>query len=201
MYFTITLFAGSIFGDPHFVTFDAHKYTFNGRGEFTLVETEDELLNIQGRFTEAFDPSGFSVVATVLSAISIRDADSDIIQFQISRRGIETLVNREIVAFEENIFEIILKNAILIKEGNDAFSVRFNSGLLVRVQNELDYISLTIISLPESYIGQTRGLMGNFNGNVSDELLPMGFPIPLPTTSSLRTIHEGFGLTCMFSLV
>lgn len=199
--FHITLYTGSIFGDPHFVTFDMYNYTFNGRGEFTLVETEDLLLNIQGRFTEALDPSGRPVAATVLSAISIRDEDSDIVQFEISRRGIDTLVNGEVIPFEVNVFEIILKNATLNKEDNDAFSVRFDSGLVVTVQKELEYISLTIISLPESYIGQTRGLFGNFNGNVSDELVPNGFPIPFPTTSSLRTIHEGFGLTCMFSLV
>ena len=28
-------------GDPHLVTLDGHKYTFNGRGEFTLTETSD----------------------------------------------------------------------------------------------------------------------------------------------------------------
>jgi von Willebrand factor type D domain len=33
--------AGAVFGDPHFATFDDLTYTFNGWGEFWLVQVTD----------------------------------------------------------------------------------------------------------------------------------------------------------------
>lgn len=38
-----------VFGDPHFVTFDGMQYSFNGKGEYTLVASAKENLTIQGR--------------------------------------------------------------------------------------------------------------------------------------------------------
>lgn len=38
-----------VFGDPHFITFDDVSYTFNGKGEYTLVASGDKHLTIQGR--------------------------------------------------------------------------------------------------------------------------------------------------------
>lgn len=38
-----------VFGDPHFITFDGLQYSFNGKGEYTLVSWDKEDLQIQGR--------------------------------------------------------------------------------------------------------------------------------------------------------
>lgn len=38
-----------VFGDPHFITFDGTSYSFNGKGEYTLVESLEKKLTIQGR--------------------------------------------------------------------------------------------------------------------------------------------------------
>lgn len=35
---------GSVYGDPHIVTFDGLNYTFNGKGEFSLVHVESDEL-------------------------------------------------------------------------------------------------------------------------------------------------------------
>ena len=32
---------GSVYGDPHFITFDRFNYTFNGKGEYTLVRVDN----------------------------------------------------------------------------------------------------------------------------------------------------------------
>lgn len=38
-----------VFGDPHFITFDDVSYSFNGKGEYTLVKSEEKQLTVQGR--------------------------------------------------------------------------------------------------------------------------------------------------------
>lgn len=45
---------GSVYGDPHFLTFDGSNYTFNGRGEFTLVHTDTAVhkFDVQARFEQ-----------------------------------------------------------------------------------------------------------------------------------------------------
>lgn len=39
----------SAFGDPHFVTFDGANFTFNGRGEYVLLEAALTNLRVQVR--------------------------------------------------------------------------------------------------------------------------------------------------------
>lgn len=39
----------STFGDPHFVTFDGANFTFNGRGEYVLLEATLTNLRVHGR--------------------------------------------------------------------------------------------------------------------------------------------------------
>lgn len=45
---------GSVYGDPHFTTFDGVTYTFNGRGEYTLMHINNDFaqMDVQGRFDQ-----------------------------------------------------------------------------------------------------------------------------------------------------
>jgi len=47
-----------VFGDPHFITFDGVSYSFNGQGEYTLVVSEAQRLEVQGRTTPVTLPNG-----------------------------------------------------------------------------------------------------------------------------------------------
>ena len=62
------------------MTLDGHKYTFNGKGEFTMIQTEDDLFTLQGRMVEATNTSGSKVPATVFSALAAKAWNSDTIQ-------------------------------------------------------------------------------------------------------------------------
>ncbi|MBN3298887.1 SUSD2 protein, partial [Amia calva] len=41
--------SGIVFGDPHFITLDGSNYTFNGKGEYYLVNSTYKALCVQGR--------------------------------------------------------------------------------------------------------------------------------------------------------
>ena len=184
-----------MYGDPHFVTLDGHQYTFNGKGEFVLIDTDDKSFTLQGRMIEVTTTAGMSATATVLSTLVAKQIDSDTIQFGISRRGIDILVNGVLV--ELNIgSEILVWNAVISRFGESKYGVRFSCGVNIEMKRQMDNLSAVVVSLPESFMNCTMGLLGYFNGNQMDDLLPAAGLDPLPLDSNLLAIHEGFGLFC-----
>ena len=93
-----------MFGDPHIVTLDGHKYTYNGKGEFVLIETHDNTFTLQGRMEQAMDSDGNQAPGTVFTALVAQQSGSvnSTVEFQVGRQGgLEVLVNRMRVNFTE----------------------------------------------------------------------------------------------------
>ncbi|WAR24042.1 MUC4-like protein, partial [Mya arenaria] len=66
---------GSFWGDPHFQTLDGMNFTFNGLGEFTLlqIDTANISFNLQARTTRAIKQDGNVSDATIFSAFASMD--------------------------------------------------------------------------------------------------------------------------------
>ena len=180
-------------GDPHIFTLDGLGYTFNGRGEFILIQTTNGSFTVQGRMIAAKDQNGNPVSATLFSAVVAKQSNSDTIQFEVSRRGIDTLVNGERVNF--SFQELELGMVILKHLGNDTYGAVFPNGAYIIVERQLELLTF-YVSLPSSFINSTQGLMGLFNSDKSDDLLPRHQSTSIPQNSSLQNIHEAFGLSC-----
>ena len=74
-----------IYGDPHIVTLDGHKYTFNGKGEFILIQTTSYVFALQGRMEQAIDPEGTPSPGTVFTAIVAKQVSSNTsVQFEVN---------------------------------------------------------------------------------------------------------------------
>ena len=135
--------------------------------------------------------------ATVFSAIVGKEADSDTVQFTLGDENeINTTVNGEPVDFEMLNEESFL-NVIVMDKGNGTYAAAFASGAYVEVTSNNGFISLLLVSLPNFFVNQTSGLMGSFNGDIHDDLVPRndtGQPISI--NSTLEEIHHQFGLTC-----
>ena len=188
-------YAASAYGDPHVFTLDGHKYTFNGKGEYIMIATDDNSFTLQGRMVEALNHEGENSAATVYSALVGRMTDSDTVQIELRPTGLVALVNGEPIS--PNSTEVLVFQNVLIQDhGNDTVSVFFTNGAYFEVKEENDIISVVIVSLPVAFRGKTSGLMGNFNGNTSDDLTPNDGGEPIPLNSSLEVIHEQFGITC-----
>ena len=179
------------------VTFDGHQYTFNGKGEYVLIETPDNSFSLQGRMLPISTAQNTSSPATVYKAIVGKQNDSDTVQFEIIEGcNFIALVNGEQVVFGL-INQQEFNNVVVSYLGNNTFSASFSSGAYVEAKEEVGMISVVSVSLPVSFqeIG-TQGLMGSFNGNITDDLLPQSGHEPLSLNSSVRDVHEQFGITC-----
>jgi hypothetical protein len=192
-----------VYGDPHIITLDGLKYTFNGKGEFTLIQTVDNLFTLQGRMVEVKPAPGqsFGTVspATVFSAIAGKQIDSDTVQFTLSLPdgGISTTVNDVLVDFEM-LTEQSFFNVVVMEKLNETYAATFSSGAYIEVKSANGFISLLLVSLPTSFQGTTTGLMGSFNGDIEDDLLPKvenGTATPISSNSSIEDIHNLFGVT------
>ena len=191
----MSLFVGRMFGDPHIVTLDGLKYTFNGKGEFTLIETVDDSFTLQGRMMQATNASGRPIAATVFSAIVAKQNDSDTVQFALSRRGLDILVNGVRIV---NFTNIPFNGVTVVVQGNK-YGAAFSSGAYVEVREENGALSSVVVAVPSSFRGKTRGLMGTYNGNTSDDLVPRFAATSLPPNASIQEIHEQFGVACKYT--
>ena len=188
--FSLSLSLAWIFGDPHLVTLDGFKYTFNGKGEFTLIKTQNDLFTMQGRMQQ-FD----GVSATVLTAIVANERYSDTVMVTNSRRVIDAYINGERVDLSV-IKQQEFNNVTVIRDSNSTILVEFSSGARISTRAENGFLSALAVVLPPSFLGNTKGLLGVYNGNASDDLLPDGGITPLSNDTSPERIHELFGLTC-----
>lgn len=178
---------------------DGLRYTFNGKGEFTLIQTLNNSFTLQGRMVEVPTRDFFDDVApaTVFSAIVGKQNDSDTVQFTIGiGNDIIVTVNEEIVDFEMLTQQTFL-NVMVMDRGNSTYAATFSSGAYIEVQSANSFISLLLVSLPNNFVNKTTGLMGSFNGNTEDDLVPKnGTGEPISNNSTLEEIHNLFGITC-----
>ena len=185
-----------IFGDPHIITLDGLKYTFNGKGEFTMVKTDDESFTLQGRMDTILDVDRNPTLGTVFTALAAREERTNTtVQFNILGDGIQVYVNHEI-AILAGISELIKENVTMRDNGNNSVSAFFKDGAKMEIKAENGIISVMLITLPDFLKGRTQGLMGNFNGDSSDDLIPKSASKAISANSSLEDIHNIFGLSC-----
>jgi hypothetical protein len=181
------------------VTLDGFKYTFNGLGEFILIETSGDRFSLQGRMVQAVDDEGIPISATVFSAIAGKELYSDTVQFELAGDDeVNVLVNGELLDFDglpEQQF-----NNVSVRSGESNATAVFSSGVYLEVRAANGILSTLLVSLADSYRSGTSGLMGSYNEDMSDDLLPRGASTPIPLTSSLMDIHNLFGVTCKSAL-
>ena len=142
------------------------------------------------------------IQATVFTAIVAKEELSDTIQIQLTSdaQSLEMLMNGEFVDFS-GLSEQEFSNVAVSDLGNDTLTATFSSGVYLKVREQNGIISVLLVSLPRDYRGQTRGLMGDYNGNMGNDLMPRGGGGALPLSSSLEDIHTIFGVTCEYNSI
>ena len=81
--YILIYFAAPVFGDPHVVTLDERNYTFNGLGEYTMIDVKDGFFQLQAR-TKTAKGGG---TATVFSAAVAKEENSSTVQVELKEEG------------------------------------------------------------------------------------------------------------------
>lgn len=187
-------------GDPHLTTLDGLDYTFNGINDFILVEDTNGSVVIQVRAVQAKDPSGTPQNATVFSAVAftVRDMSDKVEVYQTETGEARILVNgkthkMDIVSTSELKDVTISRN----KSNEDVDTILIVSeviNLSISLEVSADLINILVMMGEESLKGALRGLLGNFNGNSSDDFIARNGSF-ISSSSPMDIIHHQFGMT------
>lgn len=182
------------------MSLDGHKFTFNGHGEFILLQSLDNSdLMLQARMVEPehTNRTGFDFEdegGTVITAVVVRHAYSDTVQFELINHKLVTLVNGDEINFNE-LGEQEFRNVTLTSIDNTTASAELNTGITITVK-EIDVLLEASIIVTDTYYDKTEGLLGSYNTDTSDDLIPRNSSIPLSLNATVREIHYKFGVTC-----
>ena len=200
---------GFTWGDPHFETLDGHNYTFNGLGEFLLLQSIAHNLTVQIRLSQLD-----GTTATVLKAVAIKSHNSQLVQIEINQLNLYVLYigNSEhkqlpgdgeyLVVTEDNIYSddqlslvnpTSINNVILLNK-DDTMIITTSSGAALTIGKETDFLYLGI-ELSTRFLNSTEGLLGYFDEDPSNDFqLPNG--TVLSNTLTEEELYSRFGLQC-----
>ena len=89
--------------------------------------------------------------------------------------------------------------AELVRQAQDSIIAMFSNGVGITINVTAGILNF-VLSLPSSFKTQTRGLLGNYNGDRVDEFIPRHQNSTLSDSISDQEIHELFGQTCKLSV-
>ncbi|KAM6155565.1 sushi domain-containing protein 2 [Rhynchocyon petersi] len=181
----------SAFGDPHFLTFDGANFTFNGRGEYVLLEADVTQLSVQARAQPGSLPNGTRARGTGLTAVAVREGNSDTLEVRLASGDgkLQVLLNQRVLSFDEQRW-LDLKGMFLSLASTERVSIMLSSGAGLEVGAQGPSLSVTVL-LPERFQNRTRGLLGTFNADPHDDFTLRSGRV-LPSTASAQQLF-GFG--------
>ncbi|RDD42220.1 Mucin-like protein, partial [Trichoplax sp. H2] len=186
---------GWFWGDPHIRTLDGKQYTFNGLGEYVLLQSTNSFI-LQGRTMKAVRNGSLSAAATVFSAFASTENDADTVQFMLNKtlNGIDISINGTIALSMNSLSENETHeytNVDIIRMSNKTVSAIFSSGVSIEV-TLLTQMLTVAFNGPDEIKGTTVGLLGMWNDNVNDDFRrPDGTSLNI--NSSESQIYYNFG--------
>ena len=140
--------------------------------------------------------------ATVFSAFAATQNDSDIVQLTLNETSdtVSMLINRTVTINDDDIANTTLSyNNVDISKSNGSYLVVFSSGISLEIRHLTQMLTIAFAA-PQSFRETTMGLLGTWNGNVSDDFLrPDGTYLDVNATE--EDIYYNFGEECRFHVI
>lgn len=157
----------SSWGDPHLTTFDGQKYDHHAIGEFVLTRSKDKHFEVQVR--EAPYGSGSSIAMNIAAAMRVGNDRVAIYSqdFPDNNTQDPLRVNGKTISGEK---QNLSGGGFVARTGSGSYLVQWPSGeqVTVKIFNKLVEVTPGVT---EGDRGQLEGLLGNFNGNLSDDFM------------------------------
>ncbi|KAJ8667861.1 hypothetical protein QAD02_009524 [Eretmocerus hayati] len=202
---------GTVFGDPHFVNYDGREFTFNGKGEFVLTRVDDtkDKLDIQARFEQM--PKNFygEVRGTQLTAVAAKGNNSATIEVRLRpahaqwRYRLDVFADNKRVYFDRTSLKFQHFAGVVVYTPTYSINqseviIMFDTGVGVEVVEGSGFMT-TRIYLPWTYMNKTKGLLGNFSNDITDDFfLPDGTSYGSNiNTNDFRSLHENWAIKWM----
>ncbi|XP_068697609.1 mucin-like protein [Montipora foliosa] len=179
--------------DPHFKTLDGGNYTFNGLGEYVMVDGKDGKFQLQARTGLA---QGNSTTATIFIAGAAKEENTSTVEVRVKPGGgLSILLEGEIYNDYNNLTNRSVNvggNITFSKPEENCLEVSFPSTSNVKFCEKKQSM-LFVVSPAIDYKNATKGLLGTWNDNPDDDFaLPDG-SVLLPSLTA-RAIHFEFGV-------
>ncbi|XP_051047574.1 mucin-4 [Phodopus roborovskii] len=187
------------YGDPHITTLDNATYTFNGLGDFLLVQAQDTNSSflLEGRTAQTGSAKATNFIAFAAQYNTNSLASPITVQWFLEPNDtVRVLLNNQTVAFNTSQTDeglpMFNTTGILLTHNGSQVSASFDGTVAISVI-ALSNILHASTSLPEEYRNHTRGLLGVWNDDPEDDFrMPNGSTIP--RNSSEETIFH-YGMT------
>ncbi|KAM6063925.1 LOW QUALITY PROTEIN: mucin-4 [Theristicus caerulescens] len=182
------------FGDPHITTLDGLTYTFNGLGDFVLLLASDAQTSfvLHGRTAQTGTAQATNFVAFAAQYVS---TTTTTVEWSLGSRGdIQVLLNDETIQFsysQDMDAKVYYSPGVLLVNASSITAV-FNGAIAISISAASRILSV-VCSLPDQYRNSTKGLMGVWDHNPTDDFqMPNGTSIPV--NSSEEEIYS-YGMT------
>jgi hypothetical protein len=208
---------GSSYGDPHIITLDGTRYSFQTVGEFVLVKSIDGEFEVQTR--QAPVPNQELSLNT---AVAMRLGNDRLAMYAQNDSGPEAPVilrlNGQPITVSDKPYA--LSSGSISRSGDRTYTVQWSKGeqvvLRLTTFGQLKFINVTV-SVADNQSDRFSGLLGNSNGNGQDDLqtrsgkvipvqssygnvtqalsnlLPTPIPLSRLETAYMEQLHQEFG--------
>lgn len=161
---------GTSYGDPHIITYDGYRYSFQTVGEFILSKSEDGRFEVQARQAQV---PGQALSLNVAAALRLGDQHLGIYA-QGSPDGQTPLwVDGSATDLGLNERLSLPGGGQVSRTGELDYFVEWPTGETVAIKGitaaGASFINITP-EVPRQRAGQLSGLLGDLNGNASDDL-------------------------------
>ncbi|KAL3868276.1 hypothetical protein ACJMK2_041103, partial [Sinanodonta woodiana] len=202
-------------GDPHITTLDGRSFTFNGWGEYTLMTVNTSatgVFDLQARTDRAERKDGNFSDATIFTAFAAKDDIGISVHVELNRSKTGIIIYAKSSPYEINFqdytkaffdttteFSIVTSYLSLKRNGQThSLSALFSSGISVIISAAVKMLSIEV-AIPNTYKGRVQGLMGNFDGDDTNDFMYRN-GTSLNASSSDRDIFR-YGQTWMIDPV